>query len=75
MSVDKDEQLTISIDRASKSWAVFGQHGTLLTGFHQFELELDGLDAAMEWCRHHGVESPHVVYPRITAFRQTRTRK
>lgn len=60
-----EDPLTISIDRKSKSWAVF-RNCELLKEFVPYESELNAKLAAIEWCSHHSSIVPEIVFPRIT---------
>lgn len=63
--------LTISIDRQCKSWAVFNERFECLCGFMPFSNERFALEDAKEWCRKHGCIHPQILYPKIKSIRMS----
>jgi hypothetical protein len=60
-----DRELTISIDRASRSYAIFDQF-ELLKPFQQYEIEATALREGRAWVAERSSVEPQIVYPRIT---------
>lgn len=58
-------KLTISIDRASKSWAIFDGL-ELVHKFTPYDDELDAIGEARRKCEELGDNDSNIVYPRIT---------
>lgn len=60
---------TISIHRASKSWAVFGTALSLEKPFTAYANEAEAIAEARAWVRERTKTKPVIVYPRITKIR------
>jgi hypothetical protein len=64
----------ISIDRQSKSFAVFQDDFALLRGFEKYQNEADALAIAKEWCKQmFGDVQPEITYPEFSQKVQTKT--
>lgn len=59
-------QLTISIDRQSKSWAVFKSQIFPVKDFTAYESEEGALKEAKAWVSERSSEEPEIVYPNVT---------
>lgn len=69
----------ISIDRQSKSWAVFADHTFVapVKAFEKYEDEAQALATARAWVAEHSdppQTDPEVVYPFISSMRITYSR-
>lgn len=70
-----DEQLTISIDRGAKAWALFDQANNVLFGFRKYEDEALALADAKATCGTFSTCTPEVVYPYVKSIKITRSRR
>lgn len=61
----------ISIDRQSKSWAVFDENSEIAKPFVPYTDEAAAIAEAEQWCDDRGItaDERRVVYPSITSFR------
>jgi hypothetical protein len=67
-------QLTISIDRQSKAFAVFNGFETVRP-FEKFTDEVEALRIAREYVAERSTEEPEIVYPVIRGMKITNRRK
>jgi hypothetical protein len=61
-------ELTISIDRQARAWAVF-EDSACVKDFEPFTDEAKALADARAWVAERSSVEPEIVYPRITAIR------
>lgn len=60
---------SISVDRQSKSIAVFANDFDMVRPFHHYQDEETGVADAKAWLKQFTDEKPKMVYPRVTAIR------
>ena len=59
----------ISIDRRSKSYAIFNDGVELVRDFQPYTDEQEAIDEAMVWCAQRNAKKPRLVYPNITKMK------
>jgi len=59
----------ISIDRASKSYAIFNNGVELVRAFRPYTDEQEAVDEAMAWCAQRTAKKPRLVYPNVTKMK------
>ena len=62
------KELTISIDRQARQWAVF-EDSCCVKEFERFSDEAKALAEARAWVAERSSVEPQIVYPRITSIR------
>lgn len=69
------DQLTISVDRASRKWAVFDNSFNLLRDFEPYTDEAAAIECGKAFAKERSSLEPKIVYPAVTKMTLTYKRK